>query len=77
MLGRYGYRGKGATSLDPALERVFQQQRDRVRHHLETVHARYERRIAQIDPARAVETRGSKQAWRRDSADGYGAHSEW
>lgn len=61
-IGRYGYRGKVGIRLDAALERLLQQQRDRIRNRLASIEARYRRRVGELEPVRSVETRGLPQA---------------
>lgn len=64
-------------SADARLGRWFVQQRCRVNQKAETIVARYQRRMKEIEPTPHVETRGLPQAFRRDSSDGYGYQEKW
>ena len=57
-----------AFSAEARFGRWCSQQRERARHKADRVVERYQRRLKELEPRPHLESRGTPQAWHRDTA---------
>ena len=75
-MSRYAFSRVPQPKVDAAFERFCVRQRERLRARLSDAHARYQRRVLELEPQPHIESRGLKQAWHRDTATEQ-ARTEW